>query len=61
MTYDPTFQRARKRKAKGIRVLDAGTGTDAEEMANKFHSLFNDVDGQERLSETEDEIVRTDM
>ena len=35
-------------------MLDDGTGEDAEEMANKFHSLFNGVDDQERLSESED-------
>ena len=60
LTYDPTFQSARKRKAKGICVLDDGTGADAEDMANKFHSLFNDVDGQEMLSEPEDEMTETD-
>ena len=51
-----------KEQAKGIRVLDDGTGVDAEEMANKFHSLFNDVDDDDRakLSESEDEMVMTD-
>ena len=62
LTYDPTFQSARKRQAKGIRVLDDGTGADAEEMANKFHSLFNNVDDDERakLSESEDEAFMAD-
>ena len=60
LAYDPTFQNARKRKAKGICVLDDGTGADAEEMANKLHSLFNDVDDPEMLSEPEDEMIGTD-
>ena len=62
LTYDPTFQSARRRKAKGIRVLDDGTGAEAEEMANKFDSLFNDVDDDDRakLSESEEEMILPD-
>ena len=62
LTYDPTFQSARRRQAKGIRVLDDGTGAEAEDMANKFDSLFNDVDDDDRakLSEPEEELNLTD-
>ena len=63
LTYDPTFQSARRRKAKGIRVLDDGTGTEAQDMANKFDSLFNDVDDNDQanyLSDSEDELNLTD-
>ena len=53
LTYDPTFQSARRRKAKGIRVLDDGTGTEAQDMANKFDSLFNDVDDNDQALQAE--------
>ena len=62
LTYDPTSQSARRRKAKGIRVLDDGTGTEAQDMANTFDSLFNDVDDndQAKFSDSEDELNLTD-
>ena len=43
-------------------MLDDGTGEDAEEMANTFHSVFNDVDDgvRAKLSESEDEIAMAD-
>ena len=53
LTYDPSFQSARKRKAKGIQVLDDGTGTDARDLANKFDSLFNDVDDNDQALQAE--------
>ena len=64
LTYDPTFQsaRRRKKKVKGIRVLDDGTGAEAEDMANKFDSLFNDVDenDQAKFSDSEEELNLAD-
>ena len=43
-------------------MLDDGTGAEAEDMANKFDSLFNDVDDDDRakLSESEEELNLTD-
>ena len=58
LTYDPAFQSARKRKAKGIRVLDDGTGAEAEDLATKFDVLFNDVDHDDdgaKLSDSDEE------
>ena len=54
LTYDPTFQSARKRKAKGIQVLDDGTGTDARDLARKFDVLFNDVDDNDQANYVSD-------
>ena len=54
LTYDPSFQSARRRKAKGIKVLDDGTGTDARDLANKFDSLFNDVDDNQQANYVSD-------
>ena len=64
LTYDPTFQSARRRKAKGIQVLDDGTGTDARDLANKFDGLFNDVDDNDQANyvsdSSENELNLTD-
>ena len=62
LTYDPTFQSARRRAAKGIRVLDDGTGPEARDLVDKFDSLFNDVEDndQAKFSDSEEELNLTD-
>ena len=62
--FQPEDSTARRRKAKGIQVLDDGTGTDARDLANKFDGLFNDVDDNDQANyvsdSSEDELNLTD-
>ena len=52
--FQPEDSTARRRKAKGIQVLDDGTGTDARDLANKFDGLFNDVDDNDQANYVSD-------